>query len=102
MLSIRLSRGGSKKKPVYDIVVAEKSFARDGRFVETLGFSSPLMPAAAARLRIDLARYDYWAAQGAAPTDTVRRLVRVYRKQQSAAGGEAAADDAAQSDAAES
>lgn len=100
MLSIRLTRGGSKKKPVYDIVVAEKSAPRDGRFVETLGYSSPLQKAADNRLRVNLERYDYWAGIGAVPTPTVKRLVRDYRRQatKAAAQAEETADDAGDDD----
>lgn len=87
MLSIRLTRGGSKKKPVYDIVVAEKSFPRDGRYVETLGYSSPLQAAGDAKLRINLERYEYWFGMGAVPTDTVKRLVRDYRRTAGAQAG---------------
>ena len=44
MLKLRLSRGGTKKRPIYKIVVAESRFARDGRFIEKLGFINPLLP----------------------------------------------------------
>ena len=81
-VSIRLRRMGRKKQPHYRIVVAESEFARDGRFVESLGFYKPLTQPA--RLVLDLERVDHWIGQGAQPSGTVRSLIIKAR-----AGGDA-------------
>lgn len=80
MLSIRLSRGGAKKRPFYRIVVAEKSFSRDGRYVEVIGFSNPMAVGKEPPLSLKEERYDYWCAQGAKPSERVKRLHRDFRK----------------------
>ena len=72
-VSIRLRRMGRKKQPHYRIVVAESEFARDGRFVESLGFYKPLTQPA--RLVLDLERVDHWLGQGAQPSGTVKSLI---------------------------
>jgi small subunit ribosomal protein S16 len=77
-VSIRLRRMGRKKQPHYRIVVAESEFARDGRFVEALGFYKPLSKPA--RLVLDLSRVDHWIGQGAQPSDTVRSLISKARQ----------------------
>ena len=66
MLKLRLSRGGTKKRPVYKIVVAESKFARDGRFIEKLGFFNPLLPKEKKeRIGLESERIKYWLSQGA-------------------------------------
>lgn len=80
MLVIRLARAGSKKRPYYHITVAESSVARDGRFVERLGFFNPVARGATEGLRFDLERYDYWVRQGAKPSDRVKDLAKTARK----------------------
>ena len=76
MLKLRLSRGGTKKRPVYKIVVAESRFARDGRFIEKLGFFNPLIPKEKKeRMGLDVERVKYWLGQGAQPTTRVARLL---------------------------
>jgi small subunit ribosomal protein S16 len=79
MISIRLARHGAKKTPFYHITVAEKTAKRDGRFVERLGFYSPVSKGDAERLRLDLARTEYWLSVGAQPTDRVRDLIKQAR-----------------------
>ena len=76
MLKLRLSMGGTKKRPVYKIVVADSRFARDGRFIEKLGFFNPLLPKEKQE-RIGLAedRIKYWLGQGAKPTTRVARIL---------------------------
>jgi small subunit ribosomal protein S16 len=69
---------GRKKQPHYRIVVAESEFARDGRFVESLGFYKPLSQPA--RLVVDLERVDHWIGLGAQPSDTVRSLINKARR----------------------
>ena len=76
MLKLRLSMGGTKKRPVYKIVVADSRFARDGRFIEKLGFFNPLIPKDK-KDRVGLAeeRIKYWLGQGAQPTTRVARIL---------------------------
>ena len=78
MVVIRLARGGPKKPPFFNLLVADSRNARDGRFVERVGFYDPKAPEGRESLRIDLARLEYWKGKGAQPSDTVRRLVRQY------------------------
>jgi len=76
MLKLRLSMGGTKKRPVYRIVVAENRFARDGRFIEKLGFFNPLLPKEKKeRVGLDVDRIKYWLGQGAKPTTRVARIL---------------------------
>jgi len=76
MLKLRLSRGGTKKRPVYKIVVAESRFARDGRFIEKLGFFNPLLPKEKKeRIGLESERIKYWLGQGAQPTTRVARIL---------------------------
>ncbi|MDH4225865.1 MAG: 30S ribosomal protein S16 [Deltaproteobacteria bacterium] len=72
-LSIRLTRGGAKKRPYYSIVVAEKSFPRDGRNLEKLGYYHPLDTASP--LLVDADRAKYWLGVGAQPSERVARLL---------------------------
>ena len=76
MVVIRLSRGGSKKRPFYNIVVAEQKNRRDGRFLERVGFYNPLASGNAETLRLALDRVDHWVGHGAQPSAAVTRLVR--------------------------
>ena len=76
MLRMRLSMGGTKKRPVYKIVVADSRFPRDGRFIEKLGFFNPLLPKdKKERMGLDLERIKYWLDQGARPTTRVARIL---------------------------
>jgi small subunit ribosomal protein S16 len=73
---IRLARAGTKKRPVYHIVVADSRFPRDGRFIERLGFFNPLLPKDnESRLKIDLDKVKAWMAKGAQPSDRVMRFL---------------------------
>ena len=73
---MRLSMGGTKKRPVYKIVVADSRFPRDGRFIEKLGFYNPLLPKdKKERIGLDSERIKYWLGQGAQPTTRVARLL---------------------------
>lgn len=91
MVTIRLARGGSKKRPFYHIHVADRRVSRDGRFIERLGFFNPIARGAEERVRVDLERVDYWVGQGAQMSDRVAKLVRDYRKATEASAGEEAA-----------
>ena len=76
MLKLRLSRGGTKKRPVYKVVVADSRFARDGRFIEKVGFFNPLLPKdKKERVGLEAERIKYWLDQGAQPTTRVARIL---------------------------
>jgi small subunit ribosomal protein S16 len=77
MVTIRLSRGGSKKRPFFNIVVADSRNRRDGRFIERLGFYNPLATGSSETLRVNRERLTYWQGVGAQTSDTVARIVRV-------------------------
>ena len=75
-LVIRLARAGTKKRPVYHIVVADSRSPRDGRFIERLGYFNPLMPKdKTERLRFDLEKAQAWMKKGAQPSDRVMRFL---------------------------
>src|SRR3954463_7805257 len=73
---IRMARAGTKKRPVYHIVVADSRAPRDGRFIERLGFFNPLVPKDGKdRLRLDLDKVQAWMKKGATPSDRVMRFL---------------------------
>ena len=74
MVKIRLKRMGAHKKPFYRVVVADSRNARNGKFIEELGYYNPLTNPA--DIKIDLEKAEKWIAQGAQPTDTVRELLK--------------------------
>ncbi|HLQ94011.1 MAG TPA: 30S ribosomal protein S16 [Xanthobacteraceae bacterium] len=75
-LKIRLARAGTKKRPVYHVVVADSRAPRDGRFIERLGHFNPLLPKEKTeRLKLDLDKVKAWMAKGALPTDRVARFL---------------------------
>ena len=75
-LKIRLSRGGTKKRPHYSIVIADSRSPRDGRFIEQIGYYAPMLPREHAdRLKIDLEKAKAWLAKGATPSDRVHRFL---------------------------
>ncbi len=84
MVSIRLSRGGAKKRPFYHIVATDKRNRRDGSYLERIGFFNPRATGGEEKIRIDIDRIDHWLAQGAQPTDTVAKLVKDFRKKAAA------------------
>ena len=90
MVVIRLARGGAKKRPFFNLVVADSRRARDGRFIERLGFYNPKAPQGQESLRIDRARLEHWQSQGAILSDTAARLVKQLGKQQQPAAQPAA------------
>jgi small subunit ribosomal protein S16 len=81
MVVIRLSRGGSKSRPFYNIVVADKRNRRDGRFIERIGFYNPLARGGEEPLRVAVDRLTYWTSVGAEPSPTVARLVKQHAAQ---------------------
>lgn len=78
MVKIRLSRGGSKKRPYYHIIVADQRNKRDGKHLERLGFFNPLSKADVENFRVNKERYDYWMSVGAQPSDRVAKLVKAH------------------------
>jgi len=76
MVTIRLSRGGAKKRPFYHITVADSRRARDSRFIERIGFFNPLAKGQEERLRLDLERMAYWQSQGAQVSPRVSSLAK--------------------------
>ena len=76
MIKIRLSRGGTKKRPVYKVDIADSRRARDGRFIEKVGFFNPLLPKdKKERVGLEAERIKYWLGQGAQPTTRVARIL---------------------------
>ena len=76
MVTIRLARGGSKKRPFYRIVVADSRMRRDGRFIEQIGFFNPVARGQEERLRLDLDGMAYWQSQGAQLSPRVANLAK--------------------------
>lgn len=74
MVTIRMARGGAKKRPFYNIVVADSRNARDGRFIERVGFYNPV--AKPSELNLDRERIQYWLSKGAKPSDTVAGFLK--------------------------
>ena len=81
MVTIRLARGGSKKRPFYHIHVADSRRARDGRYLERIGFFNPIASGEEVRLKVDLERVDHWVGLGAQTSERVAKLVDEVRKQ---------------------
>jgi small subunit ribosomal protein S16 len=79
MVTIRLARGGSKRRPFYTIVVADQRRSTRGRFIERVGFYNPVASGAAEQLNLDIARFKHWVDLGAQPTD---RASQLYKKAQ--------------------
>lgn len=85
MVVIRMARGGSKKRPFYNLVAADSRNRRDGRFIERVGFYNPVASEGAESLRIALDRIEYWTQNGAQLSPAVERLVKDYSAKVSAA-----------------
>lgn len=81
MVTIRLSRGGSKKRPYYHLTVADSRRARNSRYIERVGFFNPLARGEEQRLNVDLERIDHWVGTGATLSDRVASLVKEVRKE---------------------
>lgn len=80
MVSIRLARGGSKKRPFFHVVVSDSRRPRDGRYIERVGFFNPRARGGEESLRLDDARIDYWIGEGAKPSERVASLIKGARK----------------------
>ena len=82
MVIIRLARGGAKKRPFFNLVVADSRKARDGKFIERIGFYNPSASKDEEGLRVKLDRITYWQSQGAQLSNTVTRLVKQFGAKQ--------------------
>ena len=80
MVSIRLARGGAKRRPFYHVVVSDSRSPRDGRYIERVGFFNPQARGQEEGLRLDDARIDYWISKGAKPSERVASLIKGARK----------------------
>jgi small subunit ribosomal protein S16 len=78
MVVIRLSRGGAKKRPFYNIVVSDKRRARDGRCIERIGYFNPIAAGKEIRLHLDHSRALYWISVGAQPSERVQKLLKTF------------------------
>ena len=90
MLAISLMRTGAKKRPSYRIVVKEQRSKRDGAYLENLGTYNPTRQPAEVNLKLERVRH--WITNGAQPTETVRRLIKVSEKAQAASAATAASE----------
>ena len=85
MVTIRLTRGGAKKRPFYHIIVTDSRSARDGRNIERVGFYNPVAAGAEKRVELNAERIQYWIGQGAQMSDKVADLFKQNTKQATAA-----------------
>ncbi|UZE95248.1 30S ribosomal protein S16 [Alkalimarinus alittae] len=76
MVTIRLARGGSKKRPFYHLSVTDSRNARDGRYLERVGFFNPIARGQEERLRIDVERVQFWLDKGATTSERVAKLLK--------------------------
>ncbi|KPD25024.1 MULTISPECIES: 30S ribosomal protein S16 [Idiomarina] len=76
MVTIRLQRGGAKKRPFYQMVVADSRRSRDGRFIEKVGFFNPQARGQEEKLRVDVDRIEHWVGKGAQLSERVAKLVK--------------------------
>ena len=80
MVSIRLSRGGSKKRPFYHVVVTDSRNSRDGRYIERVGFFNPGAAGAEEQLQLENDRIEHWVSKGAQPSERVASLIKSAQK----------------------
>lgn len=76
MVTIRLSRGGAKKRPFYHLVVTDSRNRRDGRYLERVGFFNPIATGGEVRLKIDMDRIQHWLGHGAQTSARVAKLIK--------------------------
>jgi small subunit ribosomal protein S16 len=81
MVVLRLSRGGAKARPFYNVVATDSRNRRDGRFIERLGFYNPIAAEGEQGLRLSLERIEYWRSHGAQVSPTVQRLIKQFAAQ---------------------
>lgn len=80
MVVIRLARGGAKKRPFYQVVVADQRRSRDGRYIENIGFFNPLAKGSEEAVRVNVEAYQAWIDKGAQPSERVASLVKAFKK----------------------
>ena len=81
MVTIRLARGGAKKRPFYSIVVSDQRRQPKGRFIERIGFFNPMATENEEKVRLDTGRVDYWISKGAKPSDRVASILKQVRRE---------------------
>lgn len=81
MITIRLSRGGAKKRPFYHVVVTDSRKRRDSGYIERLGFYNPRAIGGEVKLHLEAERVDHWLKEGAQPSETAAKLIKTYQKQ---------------------
>lgn len=87
MVTIRLSRGGTKNRPFYHVVVTDRRNRRDGRYIERLGFFNPIAAGGETRLKLDMERVQYWRSVGAMTSERVDKLIREHDGASTEPGG---------------
>ncbi|MDR2877426.1 MAG: 30S ribosomal protein S16 [Chromatiales bacterium] len=78
MVTIRLTRGGAKKRPFYHVVVTDSRSPRDGRFIERLGYFNPIASGQEIKFSLNTERLNYWLSQGAGTSERVAQLVKQH------------------------
>ena len=81
MVTIRLARGGAKKRPFYSIVVSDQRRQPKGRFIERIGFFNPMATENEENVRLDTGRVDYWISKGAKPSDRVASILKQVKRE---------------------
>ena len=81
MVTIRLARGGAKKRPFYSIVVSDQRRQPKGRFIERVGFFNPMATENEEKVRLDTGRVDFWISKGAKPSDRVASILKQVRRE---------------------
>ena len=81
MVTIRLARGGAKKRPFYSIVVSDQRRQSNGRFIERVGFFNPMAAANEEKVRLNTDRVDYWISKGAKPSERVAGILKQVRQE---------------------
>jgi len=85
MVTIRLARGGAKKRPFYTIVVADQRRQPNGRFIERVGFFNPMAAVNEEKIRLNTDRVDYWITKGARPSERVAGILKKVKQEEVAA-----------------
>ena len=94
MVVIRLARGGAKRRPFFNIVATDSRSARDGRFIERVGFYNPVAAGGEVRFRVAQDRLSHWTGVGARVSPTVARLLKEFAGKEGGAAAEATAESA--------
>jgi len=84
MVVIRLSRSGAKKRPFYNVVVADQRSPRGGRYIEKVGYFNPVASGQDVKLQLEIERVNHWISQGAQPSDRVASLMKQHQNGQAA------------------